>query len=485
MAQKIKIDYSQFRASGVYTLEFDSSASVILTSTTIRLVVGFSNKGPFNTPVYIPDASTMISVFGDIDRSLENRGSFFQRSILTCLNAGPVFALNLLKLNDDLDSATPDVVDYRSYSVDTEQFNGILTSKLYSSFYNKERFWFASTEYFLATLSLLDQGRLFNLVNLGQQPMSVIIRKSTDSTTPIKGYNIFAIDWYGADNVPSFMHPYDYIQDYFIDVIAVSGSWTNYPQLSVDPQWSQYFTSNGFIKSQMDNFLNNPNVQLLVYQTGCIIPDFTDLNGVNQYIQTLVNSNTASTGLFCAVDEKAFDDICNNVYRIDLVGNNLIDELTSDRDLLTPRLDFLSYDQALLADYLYTEVSYGVTGASGATGGNMYVGTLFDPITFGATGGTTDKGLYANTFQAYDPNAFDGGYHYIITGTGGAPPLTTSQKSSLKTFCDISSSADQKFIIGKATIPAGVTGSVPLSFGGPNTTQLVKLKIALTKTSST
>ena len=135
MAQKIKIDYSQFRASGVYTLEFDSSASVILTSTTIRLVVGFSNKGPFNTPVYIPDASTMISIFGDIDRSLENRGSFFQRSILTCLNAGPVFALNLLKLNDDLDSATPDVVDYRSYSVDTEQFNGILTDSTPRTFF--------------------------------------------------------------------------------------------------------------------------------------------------------------------------------------------------------------------------------------------------------------------------------------------------------------------------------------------------------------
>jgi len=484
MAQKIKIDFSQFRASGVYTLEFDNSASVILTSTTIRLVVGFSNKGPFNTPVYIPDASTMISVFGDIDRSLENRGSFFQRSILTCLNAGPVFALNLLKLNNDIDSATPDLVDYRSYSIDTEQFNGILTSKLYSSFYNKERFWFPSSEYFLATLSLLDQGRLFNLVNLGQQPMSVIIRKSTDSTTPIKGYNVFAIDWYGADNVPSFMHPYDYIQDYFIDVIAVAGSWTNYPQLSVDPQWSQYFTANGFIKSQMDNFLNNPNVQLLVYQTGCLIPDFVDLNGVNQYIQTLVNNNTAATGLFCAIDEKAFDDICNNDYKIDLVGNNLIDELTSDRDLLSPRLDFLSYDQALLADYLYTENNIGVTGASGATGGNMYVGTLFDTITFGATGGTTAKGVAASNFQTYDPAAFDGGYHYIITGTGGASPLTTSQKSALKTFCTISSSDDQKFIIGKVSIPAGVTGSVPQSFGGENSTELVKLKIALTKTSN-
>ena len=142
MAQKVKIDYSQFRASGVYTLEFDASENVILTSQTIRLVVGFSNKGPFNTPVFIPDITTMISVFGDIDRSLENRGSFFQRSILTCLNSGPVFAINLLKLNDDESSTTVDKVDYRSYSLDTEQFNGILTSRLYSSFYNKEGFWF-------------------------------------------------------------------------------------------------------------------------------------------------------------------------------------------------------------------------------------------------------------------------------------------------------------------------------------------------------
>jgi hypothetical protein len=44
MAQKIKLDLSQFKASGVYTLEFDASANVILTTQTIRLVVGFSNK---------------------------------------------------------------------------------------------------------------------------------------------------------------------------------------------------------------------------------------------------------------------------------------------------------------------------------------------------------------------------------------------------------------------------------------------------------
>ena len=147
MAQKIKIDYSQFKASGVYTLEFDASQNIIVTSTTIRLVVGFSNKGPFNTPVYIPDVTTMLAVFGDIDRSLENRGSFFHRSILTCLNAGPVFALNLLKLDNDVDSTTADLVKYRSFSLNTEQTNGVETDKLYSSFYNKNDFIYLKTNY--------------------------------------------------------------------------------------------------------------------------------------------------------------------------------------------------------------------------------------------------------------------------------------------------------------------------------------------------
>ena len=116
MAKKIKLDLSQFKASGVYTLEFDASENVILTSQTIRLVIGFSNKGPFNTPVYVPDIKTALAVFGDIDRTLENQGSFFHRSIQTCLNAGPVFALNLLSLNNDESSSAVDQVGYKRYS---------------------------------------------------------------------------------------------------------------------------------------------------------------------------------------------------------------------------------------------------------------------------------------------------------------------------------------------------------------------------------
>lgn len=471
MAKKIKLDLSQFKASGVYTLEFDASENVILTSQTIRLVVGFSNKGPFNAPVYLPDVTTAIAIFGDIDKTLEAKGSFFHRSILTCLGQGPVFALNLLNLNDDIDSPTADVVNYFGYSIDTEQSNGVLTSKLYSSFYNKERFWFADTDYFLATLSTVDTGRLFNLVNLGKQALSVIVRKSTDANPPLQGFDVFAIDWYGADNVPSFMHPYDYISDYFIDVISVSGDWTDYETLSLDPKWSAYFTRNGFIKSQINNFLSQPDVNIVTQTTGCLIPDFVDLNGNNQYIQTLINNNTPSTGLFCAVDEDAMDSICTNPYKIDLVGHHLIDELTADRDIVDARLNFLSYDQNLTADYLYTQNKNSIAdGATGATA-SINTGTLFS--LYAATGATA--GITTSAFDAYSSSLTYGGLHYIKTNTGvtGAS-LSSDEKLDLVSFATPSTTSSP-YILGKVTGITGLTGSVINQF---SENDIVKLKIA-------
>ena len=43
----------QFKSSGVYRLEFDKSVTANLNVETLRLVVGHSRKGPYNTPVLI------------------------------------------------------------------------------------------------------------------------------------------------------------------------------------------------------------------------------------------------------------------------------------------------------------------------------------------------------------------------------------------------------------------------------------------------
>ena len=61
----------QFKSSGVYRLEFDKSQTVNIPAETIRLVVGFSKKGPFNTPVFVPDSAFFTEVYGGTDKSME------------------------------------------------------------------------------------------------------------------------------------------------------------------------------------------------------------------------------------------------------------------------------------------------------------------------------------------------------------------------------------------------------------------------------
>ena len=65
-------DLAQFAngASGIYRLEFDKSQTASIPAEQIRLVVGFSKKGPFQTPIFVPDTGFFEEVYGVIDRGL-------------------------------------------------------------------------------------------------------------------------------------------------------------------------------------------------------------------------------------------------------------------------------------------------------------------------------------------------------------------------------------------------------------------------------
>lgn len=337
---KITLDLNRFKASGIYTVEFDASESITISTQTIRLVVGFSRKGPFNAPVFLRDLKTARKIFGDVDYTLEKKGSFFHRSIETCLQTGPIFALNLLPLNN---TPTGDKVDYRSFSLSIAEDNGETTRELLSSFYNKERFWFADSEYFQAIVNndSLNKEMLMSFTNLGQRPVSIITRKAKN----IKGFDITARDFYGAGNVPEYIKEFDYISDYFIDVIVVEGNWTNYQNLSIDPQFSRYFTKAGIKSDMLEKFIADDNITLVANITGCIIPDFIDKNGTNQFIETIINNNTATTGIFMTMNKNVFDDYTNSIHKIDLIGHSLIDTTKSS-------MNFLSYVSPI-TDELY------------------------------------------------------------------------------------------------------------------------------------
>lgn len=328
---KISLDLNQFKANGVYTVEFDASESFVISSQQLRLIVGFSRKGPFNAPVFLQDIKSAKKIFGEIDTFLESKGSFFHRAIETALQQGPVFAINLMPLNN---TPAGDKIDYRTFSLSMSEDNSNKSRDLLASFYNKERFWFPDSTYFEAIVNnnADNKGKLISFTNLGQSPVSILVRKATN----IKGFDITARDFYGDGNAPSYVNDFDYISDYFIDVIVVKGDWTNYANLSIDPDYSTYFDKTGIKVEKINAFLSSDQVTTVANFTGCIIPDFTDKQGTNQYIETMINNSQGVTGIFMTINREALDDYESSAYHVDLIGHSLIG---STRD----KLNMLSY----------------------------------------------------------------------------------------------------------------------------------------------
>ena len=79
---------AQIKSSGIYRFVWDKSEIAGVPAETLRLVVGYSEKGPFNTPVYLKSEAEFKSVFGDISKKLEKRGIFFHRLAIQCLGKG-------------------------------------------------------------------------------------------------------------------------------------------------------------------------------------------------------------------------------------------------------------------------------------------------------------------------------------------------------------------------------------------------------------
>ena len=356
-----------FKSSGVYRLEFDKSQTVAIPAEQLRLIVGFSRKGPFNTPVFCPDAGFFKSVFGDISRADERKQSYFHRSCLTALERGPILALNLLRLNNATDGSGDYDEAYMFSSSSTTANEGYTNEALYSGYYNQDKFWYPEEAATLTNLGATDSApfnKLFNFVNLGQSPLTVLVRKSAPDN--VRGYNITVQDWYGSANIPSYLNAESYISDFMVDIIVIGGNFGGdatatypYERFASDPSFSTYFDKQrGLVRklsasdvtdTSVAQFLNLPQVQYLATYTGCLIPEFTDLQGNNLYIETLINADTSATGLFCAINTAMFDldEVIDGVNGgIDLVGHEL--------ERLKPEtVDFLSYKGTVVSDLSY------------------------------------------------------------------------------------------------------------------------------------
>lgn len=437
------------KSAGVYRFEKDQSViqNTVEPLDNIRMLVGFSKTGPFNTPVLINTTKEFTDTFGEIDRSLEKKGSYFHRSCLAALSAGPIYALNLLKLTPE--DKVNAIKFATSATCEAQTVNPSDESSLYpySGMYNIDTFYTPSEESFLTTVGrsntyipdVPSTNDILDFTNIGKSPVSVIVTKASDYNA--SAYNVTAQEWYGKGNVPEFMRDTTLISDFMVDVYVFAGDWGGdfnnaepYARFASDIKFSKYFDKNSGLKRRKNEsdttdtmlmqFLNEPDVNLIGKYTGCLIPGFVDKNGHNLYIEYLINSDTNVNGLMCAVNEQIFDGdvlIDGDKNGIDMIGHTIYDAM-HENDF--SQVNFLSYSGNISGDArgtynMYETASSATVGTFSANGTNYEITNNFQPRTLQHSSGSgmqpviAWRDIDANTHKLYVYYYADNGTDYI------------------------------------------------------------------------
>lgn len=396
------INIADYKRNGIFIKEIDNSISQVPIQTEkLSLVIGFSRKGVVNKPVLISTPQELYNIFGDIDRLMEKKGCYFHRTILSILNQAPVWCLNLLDTDSELD-----LLEWKSLSLSSNTENAIVKKSPYEDFFDKSNFWERDDEAFL---TVADENRendnhILHITNMNDKPSTVFIYKSSSI-----GYDDTLDAYYGSiDKVPSYLNPNDQAKDYIVSVLIVQGNWSDYATLSVDTRWSQYFNSKGLRKDKINNFRTDQAVTVLkYYPTLSIIPYFKNLNREDIFIETLINNDTDTHGIFVAFDIDKVEDSDSRNGMLDLIGSNLVDSQNTT-------INYLSYNETITENIIFDNVVLNRQG--NAFGKNLEYETLYygTPL-FSQTVGT---GLTEVTLTGID--------YYNLSGVKVIPTASNS-----------------------------------------------------------
>lgn len=293
----------QFKAAGIYRVVYDQSTVRGVEAETLRLVVGYSEQGPFNIPTYVKSVSEFKALYGNINKNLERRGVFFHRLAIQALAAGPILCLNLKKFDNEQ-------VQYCPIGSGTDAANNPLATPgvenaAVTSIYDTSGFWELSEEN-VAALSKTKK----NYINICaadtiKNSNTFFIRKAIDSN--VKGYDITVSDWYSDESeIPEFLkkHLDAKISDFIAEVYVFGGQFTK-AQIDASSTLSKYFTTTGetlVLKPEVtDAWGDKQDTLEMLYRedtakpighyVGSLIPEFKDKNGNYMALNIVFNQD--------------------------------------------------------------------------------------------------------------------------------------------------------------------------------------------------
>ena len=312
----IPLHLQQFKAAGIYRVVFDKSTILNQDTELLRLVVGYSEQGPFNVPVYVKDPQTFTALFGGINKKLEKRGVFFHRLALQMLQVSPCLVLNLKKFsNETVGGATIS----SKFNPTFEPVNSVKLNV--EDIYDTTRFWTLDAEKLNGLRSTegttLDQYINIATTNTKKTSGTVFIRKA--SGLKVSGYNITVNDWY-SDNpnaMPDYLEHYrnSLISDFFAEVYVFSGQFTPKQVLASDTLKNYFlvvdtgeedakgnkilelklrdklYNAFGDPIDTLDVMYSDTTSNPLGHYVGCLIPEFKTKNNIYASLDIAFNSD--------------------------------------------------------------------------------------------------------------------------------------------------------------------------------------------------
>lgn len=321
---------AKIKSSGVYRYVFDKSEIPSQTAETLRLVVGYSEKGPFNTPVYIDNKQDFITLYGNINKRLEKKGVFFHRMALQALSAGPILALNVKPFTASAGAVgTTEEVAVAAFDP-WDQWNsselpmGVIPVR---DLYDTDRFWKLEEDRLPAKIAKSNPTlaeKYLNIVTTDVKDMScsIFIRPCRPES-----FDITVSDWYANMTdleMPSYFEGYEdrKLNEFFAEVYVFRGKFTydlctgslkdyfdingNADEYTVELK-GDYMNAFGEAADALEALANDPNSKFIASYQGALLPYFKDGNDNYVSLDVLFNKDYNSHKMMMKMDDSLID----------------------------------------------------------------------------------------------------------------------------------------------------------------------------------
>ena len=305
---------AKIKSAGIYRFVWDKSQIPPQQAETLRLVVGYSEKGIFNTPVYLESASDFTAIYGNISKRLERKGVYFHRLAQQALQAGPILALNVKPFTESTDEVSGEKIQFINFNAQNDEV--ITPASLdVCKLYDTNRFWALDADQLPEKVGGLGKYMTIATTDVKDNSCSIFMRK----VEPVSYKNVTFHSWFTSlgEEMPEYLEPIqnESMHNYFMEIYVFRGKFT--PELCSSDQLKKYFkvegdtvtlnldytNSLGEKVDVLESLASNANSNFVGVYSGITLPYFKDANNNYISIDLKFNADNYSHKMLMKMDE--------------------------------------------------------------------------------------------------------------------------------------------------------------------------------------